>query len=121
MKKIADNEALMPGAEDSPRAEEKVRRPMGDGDGVVAPTTEGRLLNGIHMQVHAELGRRRVPLADVMKLSPGSVIELEQLIADPIDLFVNDLLVARGEVSVVDGCFCIRICEVLPVAAEVCR
>ena len=77
------------------------------------------LLSGIHLKVRAELGRARLLLKDALQLLPGSVIDLEKLGDDPVDLYVNDLLVARGEVLVINDCFCIRITEVFaPGGAE---
>ena len=58
-------------------------------------------------------------LSEALELGPGSVVDLEKLVDDPVDLFVNDLLVARGEIFLVNDCFCIRITEVLPAAGEV--
>jgi len=50
---------------------------------------------------------------DILKLSAGSVVELDRLTADPLDIYVNDRLVARGEVLVLDENFAIRITEVV--------
>jgi flagellar motor switch protein FliN/FliY len=84
------------------------------GDGVDGETRRPRseLLKGIHLKVRAELGRARLPLKDALQLAPGSVVDLEKLADDPVDLYVNDLLIARGEVLVMNDCFCIRITEV---------
>jgi flagellar motor switch protein FliN/FliY len=60
-----------------------------------------------------ELGRKRILLKDALELAPGSVVDLEKLAEEPVDLYVNDLLIARGEVLVVNDCFCIRITEVM--------
>ena len=77
------------------------------------------LLKGIHLKVRAELGRARLLLKDALQLGPGSVVDLEKLSDDPVDLYVNDLLIARGEVLVMNECFCIRITEVFgPGGAE---
>jgi flagellar motor switch protein FliN/FliY len=58
-------------------------------------------------------------LKDALELAPGSVLDLEKLADEPIDLYVNELLVARGEVVVANDCYCIRITEVVPSAGEV--
>ena len=76
-------------------------------------------MRGIHLKVRAELGRNRMLLKDALELEPGSVVDLEKLAEDPVDLYVNDLLVARGEVLLVNNSFCVRIIEVLPVVSEV--
>ncbi len=76
------------------------------------------LLKGIHLRVRAELGRRSLVLKDALSLDQGSVIDLETRGDDPVNLYVNDVLMARGIVTVVDDCFCIRITEVLQAMCE---
>jgi len=71
------------------------------------------LLRGVHLKVRAELGRTRMLLKDALQLGPGSIVDLEKLAEDPVDLYVNELLIARGEVMVVNDSFCIRITEVI--------
>lgn len=71
------------------------------------------LLKGVHLKVRAELGRSRLLLRDALQIGPGSVIDLEKLADEPVELYVNDLLFARGEVLVVNDSFCIRVTEVL--------
>ena len=72
------------------------------------------LLNDVNVQVRIELGSARMVVQDILKLGPGSVVPLESQIADPINVYVNDRLVARGEVLVVNDNFAVRITEVLP-------
>jgi flagellar motor switch protein FliN/FliY len=55
---------------------------------------------------------------EVRQLSEGSVVELDKLAGDPVDVFVNDKLVARGEVLVLNDNFCVRVNEIVPVAQE---
>jgi flagellar motor switch protein FliN/FliY len=69
--------------------------------------------------VRVDLGGRRIIKKDALRLSPGAIVELEKLADEPVDLYVRDVLIARGEVFVVDDSFCIRITEVLPASAEV--
>ncbi|MBI4602748.1 MAG: FliM/FliN family flagellar motor switch protein [Planctomycetes bacterium] len=76
------------------------------------------LLKGVHLKVRAELGRAHLSLKEALQLAPGSVVDLEKLADDPVDLYVNDLLVARGEVLVVNDCYCVRITEVFSSAGE---
>jgi len=51
---------------------------------------------------------------DVLKLREGSVVELDKLAGDPVEIMVNDRLIARGEVVVLNENFCVRIVEILP-------
>ena len=71
------------------------------------------MLNDVNLRVRIELGRTRMLVEDVLKLGKGSVVELDKLAGDPVDVFVNDRLIARGEVLVLNDNFCVRINEVL--------
>jgi flagellar motor switch protein FliN/FliY len=71
------------------------------------------LLRDVDLNVKIELGRSRMLVEDVLKLSEGSVVELDKLAGDPVDVFVNERLVARGEVLVLNDNFCVRINEIV--------
>jgi len=71
------------------------------------------LLHDVDLKVRIELGRTRMYIADVLRLGEGSVVELDKLAGDPVDVFVNDRLVARGEVLVLNDNFCVRVSEVI--------
>jgi len=71
------------------------------------------LLRDVQLSVKIELGRSRMYIEDILKLGEGSVVELEKLAGDPVDVFVNDRLVARGEVLVLNDNFCVRIGEII--------
>jgi flagellar motor switch protein FliN/FliY len=58
-------------------------------------------------------------IEDVLRLGVGSVVELDKLAGDPVDIFVNDRLVARGEVLVLNENFCVRINDILSPAPGV--
>jgi flagellar motor switch protein FliN/FliY len=71
------------------------------------------LLRDVDLNVKIELGRSRMLVEDVLKLAEGSVVELDKLAGDPVDVFVNERLVARGEVLVLNDNFCVRINEIV--------
>jgi flagellar motor switch protein FliN len=71
------------------------------------------LLRDVDLNVKIELGRTRMLVEDVLKLGEGSVVELDKLAGDPVDVFVNERLVARGEVLVLNDNFCVRINEIV--------
>jgi flagellar motor switch protein FliN/FliY len=71
------------------------------------------LLRDVDLNVKIELGRSRMLVEDVLKLAEGSVVELDKLAGDPVDVFVNDRLVARGEVLVLNDNFCVRVNEIV--------
>jgi len=76
------------------------------------------LLRDVDLNVKIELGRARMLVEDVLKLGEGSVVELDKLAGDPVDVFVNDRLVARGEVLVLNDNFCVRVNEIVPGVRE---
>jgi flagellar motor switch protein FliN/FliY len=81
-----------------------------------APSVEPHrvsMLNDVKLRVRIELGRTRMLVEDVLKLGEGSVVELDKLAGDPVEVFVNDRLVASGEVLILNDNFCVRISEVL--------
>jgi flagellar motor switch protein FliN/FliY len=60
-----------------------------------------------------ELGRSNLKIRDVLKLGAGSVVELDKLAGEPVDLLVNDIIFAKGEVVVIDENFGVRITDIL--------
>lgn len=70
------------------------------------------LLAGVELEVTVELGRRRLPLADVLQLTNGSVIELEKLVGEPLEIYANGRFIAEGEAVVIDEQFGVRITSI---------
>ena len=80
------------------------------------PSTEKAtidLLRDIELSLKIELGRTQMELEDVLKLRRGSVVALDKLAGDPVDVYVNGRLVARGEVLVLNDNFCVRVAELI--------
>jgi flagellar motor switch protein FliN len=75
--------------------------------------TNIEILLDIPLEVSVELGRTKIVIRDLVQLGPGSIIELDKLIGEPVDLLVNDNLIARGEVVVFDENFGIRITDIV--------
>lgn len=87
---------------------------LGGFDSTLARTMEDsppniQMLLDINLNVTIELGRTRLSIRKILELGPGSIIELDRLAGEPVDLLVNDKVVAKGEVVVVDEYFGIRI------------
>ena len=76
------------------------------------------LVHDIPLQISAVLGQTHLALRDVVAMQAGSVFELDKLSADPIDLYVNNILIARGEVVVVDDKYAVKISELNPLQHE---
>lgn len=75
------------------------------------------LLMNVSVEIVAEIGKRKMLVSDVLALGPGSIIELDRLASAPIDLLVNNRLVARGEAVAIDNNFGVRITELVDSAA----
>lgn len=81
-----------------------------------APAPAGRpidLLLDVELPVSVSFGRTQLPLKEVLKLTSGSIVELNRPVADPVDVIVNNCVIARGEVVVVEGNYGVRITEIV--------
>ena len=76
------------------------------------PGSSMDLLYGVNLEVTVEIGRTRLPIRDVLALTPGSIVELDKLAGEKVDVLVNGHLIASGEVVVVDENFGVRITDV---------
>jgi len=77
------------------------------------------LILDVPLQVTVELGRTNKLVKDVLELSPGSVIELDKLAGEPVDILVNQKYIAKGEVVVIDENFGIRITDIIKPADRI--
>jgi flagellar motor switch protein FliN/FliY len=71
------------------------------------------LLLDVELPVSVSFGRAQVPLKDVLKLTTGSIVELNRSILEPVEVIVNNCVIARGEVVVVEGNFGVRVHQVI--------
>jgi flagellar motor switch protein FliN len=71
------------------------------------------LIRDVELDLRIELGRTHMHLEEVLKLSKGSVVTLDKLAGDPVDIFVNGRLIARGEVLILNENFCVRVAELV--------
>jgi flagellar motor switch protein FliN len=71
------------------------------------------MLLDVEMPVSVSFGKATLPLKDVMKLAVGSIVELNRRPAEPVDVIVNNCIVARGEVVVVEGSYGLRLLEIV--------
>jgi flagellar motor switch protein FliN/FliY len=77
------------------------------------------LLMDVNVTVRVELGRTRKTIADILRLAPGMLVELDQGATENVDLFINDKLLATGEVAVVDGHFAVKITRLVSKAERI--
>lgn len=73
----------------------------------------------VPLQISAELGRTSMSIKEILQLAPGSVIELDKLAGEPVDLLVNGKLIAKGEVVVTEENFAVRITEIIGQEARI--
>ncbi|WP_298675588.1 flagellar motor switch protein FliN [uncultured Sphingomonas sp.] len=73
-------------------------------------------LDAVHdvpVKVQAVLGRARMPVGDLLRLKAGAVVELDRRVGEPVDIFVNDRLIARGEVVLIDNALGVTLTEIV--------
>jgi flagellar motor switch protein FliN/FliY len=77
------------------------------------------LLMDVEMPVSVSFGRAQLPLKDVIKLTTGSIVELNRNVRDPVEVIINNCVIARGEVVVVEGNYGIRIHQIVSRAERI--
>ena len=93
-----------------------------ENDGEVTETVETppnhhinpEVLQNISVAIKVEVGRTKMKIRDLLRLTQGSVVELERIAGEPLDLLVNDTVVAQGEVVLVNDRYGIRLTRVVP-------
>ncbi|MDT8399657.1 MAG: flagellar motor switch protein FliN [Pseudomonadales bacterium] len=92
-------------------AGDRIFKPLEQGS-EKSPSRELEMVMDIPVKLNVELGRTRITIKQLLELSQGSVVELDGLAGDPMDILINGYLVAQGEVVVVDDKYGIRITEI---------
>src|SRR5690625_17183 len=77
------------------------------------------ILLDVPLKITVELGRIKRPIKDILDLTAGSIIELDKLAGEPVDVFANDKLIAKGEVVVIDENFGVRITDIMSQSARI--
>ena len=77
------------------------------------PGSDINMILDIPVQLTVELGRTRIPIKNILQLAQGSVVELDALAGEPMDVLVNGYLIAQGEVVVVNDKFGIRLTDIV--------
>jgi flagellar motor switch protein FliN/FliY len=81
-----------------------------------------KLVMDVELNVSLRFGQRQLPLRDVLALSSGSVVELDRMVDEPVELFLDGKLIARGEAVIVDGNYGLRVTEIpQPVSSHFLR
>ena len=107
-----------PMVEQSPGAAPDVRTAqvfgkLAPGTAANAQASDIDMIVDIPVQLTVELGRTKIPIRHILQLAQGSVVELDGLAGEPMDVFVNGCLIAPGEVVVVNDKFGIRLTDII--------
>ena len=71
------------------------------------------LLMDVYMEMTVQLGRTKMPIKQILGIGEGTIIELDKLAGEPVDILVNQKLIAKGEVVVIDENFGVRVTEII--------
>ena len=113
MADLADDDFIAQMLAEAQSSVDEISEAVGDGE-ESSDTDRGiDMLGDVDLDVSIELGRTEMLVEDVLKLQSGSVVELDKLAGDPVDVYVNGRIVARGEVLVLNDNFCIRVSEIV--------
>ncbi len=94
--------------------DDEIRRKPGKTPGGGALTIDSALLKDVNVVLQAGLGQTSISIEELLALKPGSVVRLDLMVNDLVELRLNDSLVARGEIVAVDDNFGVRIVELAP-------
>jgi flagellar motor switch protein FliN/FliY len=113
---------VSPAPAQEPRAANPAVFEQFDGSSARAPTRNDiDLVLDIPVQLSVELGRTKLPIRNLLQLAQGSVVELDGLAGEPMDVLVNGCLIAQGEVVVVNEKFGIRLTDVITPSERIKR
>ncbi len=101
------------GEPEEPAAAAATPAPAGDGN------VNLDLILDVPITLSMEVGRTRVPIRNLLQLNPGSVVELDRIAGQPLDVYVNGTLIAHGEVVVVNEKFGVRLIDVVSPAERI--
>jgi len=71
------------------------------------------LMSDVQLDLNIELGRTHMHLEEMLRLKKGAVVPLDKMAGDPVDIYANGRLIARGEVLVLNDNFCVRVAELV--------
>jgi flagellar motor switch protein FliN len=86
---------------------------FGAADTSATPGTPLELMLDVSVTLTAEFGKAVLPLGEVLKLGVGSVVQLDRLVSEPVEIYVKGVLLARGEVVVVNDRFAVHLKEIM--------
>ena len=110
-----DQKMTLPNLEGGPAPGDLKPHPssVGDGENASRSAADLEAVFDVPVQVSAVLGRSRMDVGQLLKLGPGTVLELDRKVGEAIDIYVNDRLVARGEVVLVEDKLGVTMTEII--------
>ena len=87
--------------------------PMTGGEASTSGSEGLEAVHDVPVKVQAVLGRARMPIGSLLQLASGTVVELDRRVGEPVDIFVNDRLIARGEVVLIDNALGVTLTEII--------
>ena len=100
--------------ENTPGQEQAQPTPSADTQAPHQASVENlRVLENIEVQLSVEVGRTEIKIRDLLRLNEGSVVELDRLAGDPLDILVNGTMIAKGEIVMVGERFGVRFTEIV--------
>ena len=109
----SDSDLPLPNLENAPGGLPQMAPATDDGPIPLKGAEDLEQVFDVPVHVSAVLGRTRMPVGELMQLAPGKVLELERKVGEAIDIFVNDRLVARGEVVLVEDKLGVTMTEII--------
>lgn len=110
---IAESEAAAPAASSQQAAPAPIFQNFGGDPGKGSVMNELEMILDIPVQITVELGRTKLTIKNLLQLAHGSVVELDAMAGEPLDVLVNGTLIAQGEVVVVNEKFGIRLTDII--------
>ena len=107
------SEALLDALKPAPPAPPPPAAATGTGAAAAPVSPALDLIYDVELPVSVSFGRAHIPVKEVLKLTSGSIVELNRAIAEPVEIIVNNCVIARGEVVVVEGNYGVRILEIV--------
>jgi flagellar motor switch protein FliN len=97
----------------APSGGAKVELPQFDNNEEIEPSQDiASLLSNVSLNVKVRLGKTEMHIEDLLRLQPGRVVQLDTMSGEPVDVLVNNRVVAKGEVIILNEAFCVRISEI---------
>lgn len=119
---FAEDTSAAPAAAPTTPSTDAVQLPEFESQENVAPNQDiNELLADVNLNVKIRLGKTEMLIEDILRLQAGKVIQLDALSGDPVDVLVNNRVVAKGEVIILNEAFCVRLSEIYDIKEKLIK